>query len=80
MKLLIFNLNNIPLNQLDYYNNSDLNGNPPYIDIEDNDTIPNDYTDITSIIDWYLYSGNISRDFNPKTRIIRLTTVASTGL
>jgi hypothetical protein len=36
MKLLIYKINNIPLNQLDYYNVSDLNGNSAYKDIEDN--------------------------------------------
>jgi hypothetical protein len=76
MKLLIYKINNIPLNQLDYYNISDLNNNPAYIDIEDNDSIPNNYSDITSIKNWHIYSNNMSRDFNFfKLRIIELVNI-----
>jgi hypothetical protein len=49
MKLLVYKINNIPLTQLDYYNESDLNNNPPYLHIYDNETIPNNYENITSI-------------------------------
>ncbi len=69
MKLLAYILNGKPINE---YKNTLLsiqNGRPYYIFIEDNEPIPEDYVDITSIENWASYGLNVGDFLFVKNRI-----------
>lgn len=53
------------------WNVSDLNGNMPFICIFENDTIPQNYVDISSIKNWYKFGSNCVKDYLSVQREIR---------
>jgi hypothetical protein len=78
MKLLGYNISgdtNQTLGQdVFMWENTVLDGNNAFIVIEDNGTIPNNYTDITSIISWENYgkfAGLSSRDIKREIKKLR---------
>ena len=64
MKLLVYKINNTPINELDYYNDSDLNGNLSYQHINDDENIPENYQDITSITNQNTFGWNLNHDYH----------------
>jgi hypothetical protein len=68
-KLYAYNLDGTPINDLPKYSNDSLVGNSPYL-VSDVD-IPN-YTDISSIENWYKYGENVLKDYQEIQKAIRL--------
>lgn len=63
MKLCAYLINGTPLNQLDKYLKTDLNGNKAFEFIEDADPIPSGYQDISSIMNWWNFGTACNKDY-----------------
>lgn len=64
MKLLAYIINNQKVGvEKTYWNNSDLNGNNPFITINNDDIIPENYGDITSIVSWGKFGETAGLDY-----------------
>lgn len=80
-KLLVYEINGQkPYIDITTWNVSDLNGNRPFKVIESGDTIPNGYTDISSIINWGKFGQNEESHNNVRLEIQNLLPDSLTGL
>jgi len=81
MKLLGYILNgNVLGTQVTTWTNDQLNGNRPFLSIEDNDIIPNQYSDISSITTWGSLGQNVESWYNVRSEIQKLLPSSLTGL
>lgn len=71
MKLCVYTLNDISILDLPYYTPVDLGENNPFIKIEDEDLIPSNYSDISSIETWYNFYSNVNIDYKKAREEIR---------
>lgn len=63
MKLCTYNVGGTPITQLGGYSDSDLSGNKPFIPVLDSDSVPVDYTEISSISNWASFGASAGCDY-----------------
>lgn len=77
-KLLSYVLNGKILGiEQESWSADELNGNKPFIYILEDDVIPQNYVDISSIVNWYRFGGNCVKDYLAIQREIRNISFAS---